>query len=182
MSVTLSEPPPAVAAEQVDWTADVREGYLVERRRDFPLDSIFGVMRLHRDALEQENGGAAEIFQRSSRTAVGRCRCTQNPLAQEPDYGANSDVCVKSFWSLPVGQRVKDALRLLRRPRRSLRTLKKLLAHGIPTARPLAAVTRRDPTIVSRVWPVAEAFVAITLLDHLMMHYAYQRMATPYRD
>ena len=46
----------------------------------------------------------------------------------------------------------------------------------------LAAVTRRDPTIVSRVWPVAEAFVAITLLDHLMMHIAYQQMAEPYAD
>ncbi|MFA5203365.1 MAG: chorismate synthase [Lentisphaeria bacterium] len=33
----------------------------------------------------------------------------------------------------------------------------------------LAAVTRRDPTIVSRVWPVAEAMLAIILLDHLMM-------------
>ncbi len=38
----------------------------------------------------------------------------------------------------------------------------------------LNAVTRRDPTIVSRVWPVAEAFTAIILLDHLMMHVAYQ--------
>jgi chorismate synthase len=41
----------------------------------------------------------------------------------------------------------------------------------------LKAVTRRDPTIVPRVWPVAEAFTAITLLDHLMMHLAYQAMA-----
>ena len=41
----------------------------------------------------------------------------------------------------------------------------------------LKAVTRRDPTIVPRVWPVAEAMVAIILLDHLMMHFAYQAMA-----
>lgn len=41
----------------------------------------------------------------------------------------------------------------------------------------LAAVTRRDPTIVPRVWPVAEAFVALVLVDHLMMHLAYQAMA-----
>lgn len=33
----------------------------------------------------------------------------------------------------------------------------------------LAAVTRRDPTIVSRVWPVAEAMLAVILLDHFMM-------------
>ena len=41
----------------------------------------------------------------------------------------------------------------------------------------LAAVTRRDPTIVPRVWPVAEAFMALVLLDHYMMHLAYQAMA-----
>jgi chorismate synthase len=38
----------------------------------------------------------------------------------------------------------------------------------------LAAVTRRDPTIVARVWPVAEAFTALVVLDQLMMHLAYQ--------
>jgi chorismate synthase len=41
----------------------------------------------------------------------------------------------------------------------------------------LAAVTRRDPTIVPRVWPVAEAFTALVLLDHYMMHLAYQSLA-----
>jgi chorismate synthase len=40
----------------------------------------------------------------------------------------------------------------------------------------LQAVTRRDPTIVPRVWPVAEAWVAITLLDQYMMHVAYQSL------
>jgi chorismate synthase len=40
----------------------------------------------------------------------------------------------------------------------------------------LAAVTRRDPTIVPRVWPVAEAFVAMILLDHYMQHVAFQAM------
>jgi chorismate synthase len=40
--------------------------------------------------------------------------------------------------------------------------------------RELKAVTRRDPTIVPRVWPVAEAFMAIILLDHYMHHLAYQ--------
>jgi len=43
----------------------------------------------------------------------------------------------------------------------------------------LAAVTRRDPTIVARVWPVAEAFVALVLLDQFMMHQAYRAMAGP---
>ncbi len=40
----------------------------------------------------------------------------------------------------------------------------------------LSAVTRRDPTIVARVWPVAEAFMAMILLDQLMMHRAYRSL------
>ena len=38
----------------------------------------------------------------------------------------------------------------------------------------LSAVTRREPTIVSRIWPVAEAFTSIILLDQYMLHLAYQ--------
>jgi len=41
----------------------------------------------------------------------------------------------------------------------------------------MAAVTRRDPTIVARVWPVAEAFTAIILLDGLMQHLAYRAVS-----
>lgn len=40
----------------------------------------------------------------------------------------------------------------------------------------LRAVTRRDPTIVARVWPVAEAFMAIVLLDQYMMHLGYRAL------
>ena len=38
----------------------------------------------------------------------------------------------------------------------------------------LEAITRRDPTIVGRVWPVAENYTAMVILDNLMMHYGYQ--------
>ena len=38
----------------------------------------------------------------------------------------------------------------------------------------LAAITRRDPTITGRIWPVAEAFTAIVVLDHLILHLGYQ--------
>jgi chorismate synthase len=40
----------------------------------------------------------------------------------------------------------------------------------------LAALTRRDPTIVARIWPVAENYTALVILDHLMMHYGYQTL------
>ena len=40
----------------------------------------------------------------------------------------------------------------------------------------LAAITRRDPTIVGRIWPVAENYMALVLLDNLMAHYGYQAL------
>jgi len=40
----------------------------------------------------------------------------------------------------------------------------------------LAAITRRDPTIVARIWPVAENYTAIVILDHLLAHYGYQTL------
>ena len=40
----------------------------------------------------------------------------------------------------------------------------------------LAAITRRDPTIVARIWPVAENYTAIVILDHLFAHYGYQML------
>jgi chorismate synthase len=40
----------------------------------------------------------------------------------------------------------------------------------------LAAITRRDPTIVARIWPVAENYTAIVILDHLLMHFGYQAL------
>lgn len=40
----------------------------------------------------------------------------------------------------------------------------------------LAAVTRRDPTIVARIWPVVEAYTALIILDAYMHHIAYENM------
>ncbi|MBN2531416.1 MAG: chorismate synthase [Spirochaetales bacterium] len=40
----------------------------------------------------------------------------------------------------------------------------------------LGAITRRDPTIVARIWPVAENYTALVLLDHLIVHYGYQKL------
>ena len=42
--------------------------------------------------------------------------------------------------------------------------------------KPLAAITRRDPTIVGRIWPVAENYTAIVILDYLIAHYGYQAL------
>lgn len=42
----------------------------------------------------------------------------------------------------------------------------------------LAAITRRDPTIVARIWPVAENYTAMVMLDMLIAHYGYQALIT----
>jgi chorismate synthase len=42
--------------------------------------------------------------------------------------------------------------------------------------RQLAAITRRDPTIVSRIWPVAESYAAMIILDNLVAHLGYQAL------
>jgi len=40
----------------------------------------------------------------------------------------------------------------------------------------LAAITRRDATIVGRIWPVAENYTAMVILDQLLAHYGYQSL------
>jgi chorismate synthase len=40
----------------------------------------------------------------------------------------------------------------------------------------LAAITRRDPTIVARIWPVAENYTAMVILDNLITHFGYQTL------
>lgn len=40
----------------------------------------------------------------------------------------------------------------------------------------LAAVTRRDPTIVARMWPVVEAYTALIILDAYAHHLAYEAL------
>lgn len=46
----------------------------------------------------------------------------------------------------------------------------------------LAAITRRDPTIVGRIWPVAENYTALILLDNLIAHYGYQTLKSKVSD
>ena len=40
----------------------------------------------------------------------------------------------------------------------------------------LAAITRRDPTIAGRIWPVAENYTAIVILDQIIAHLGYQQL------
>jgi len=40
----------------------------------------------------------------------------------------------------------------------------------------LSAITRRDPTITNRIWPVAENYAALILLDQFLAHVGYQHL------
>jgi len=42
----------------------------------------------------------------------------------------------------------------------------------------LAAITRRDPTIVGRIWPVAENYTAMVMLDNLIAWMGYEQLKT----
>lgn len=44
----------------------------------------------------------------------------------------------------------------------------------------LSAITRRDPTIVGRIWPVAENYTAMVILDNLMSMYGYKAVMDKY--
>ena len=40
----------------------------------------------------------------------------------------------------------------------------------------LSAITRRDPTITNRIWPVAESYAVLLVLDQLIAHFGYQQL------
>lgn len=46
----------------------------------------------------------------------------------------------------------------------------------------LAAITRRDPTIVGRIWPVAENYTALVILDLLMAYLGYGQVRAAVRS
>ena len=46
----------------------------------------------------------------------------------------------------------------------------------------LEAITRRDPTIVARIWPVAENYTALTILDNLIAYFGYEKMKQLIKD
>ncbi|MBN2157989.1 MAG: chorismate synthase [Spirochaetes bacterium] len=79
---------------------------------------------------------------------------------------------------LTTGQDI--VVRLAIKPTPTIAKPQKTIDKVSHTDAELAAVTRRDPTIVSRVWPVAEAFMAVVLLDQFIINLAQQEMRKRY--
>ncbi|MFW5959941.1 MAG: chorismate synthase [Chitinivibrionales bacterium] len=45
----------------------------------------------------------------------------------------------------------------------------------------LSAITRRDPTIVARIWPVIENYAAMVVLDQLIAYWGYEKLKAPFQ-
>lgn len=90
-------------------------------------------------------------------------------------FGSNNNGGVTG--GLSTGQEL--VARLAVKPTPTIAKPQKTIDKVSLTDSKLAAVTRRDPTIVSRVWPVAEAFTAMVLLDQYMMFLAARGLQPP---
>lgn len=95
-------------------------------------------------------------------------------------FSENGKVCFKSnnaggiTGGLSTGQPI--VVRLAVKPTPTIEKEQQTIDKVNLENRILSSTTRRDPTIVSRVWPIAEAFVSIILLDFYMQHLVYQSL------
>ena len=132
------------------WACDDAWGYRVRRRRDFPLAEVFSVAERHRRGLQNGPVAGCEVRERSERSAVTICDSDAGPFFGDDDGAgmpnhAPGGVCVKSFWSIPWKERVKDAFRPVGRATHAWHTLRRFQRLGIPSARPLAVLERHNP-------------------------------------
>jgi chorismate synthase len=75
---------------------------------------------------------------------------------------------------LSTGQPI--VVRLTVKPTPTIDKAQKTIDKYTMENRELAAITRRDPTIVARIWPVAENYTAMVILDNLITHFGYQAL------
>ncbi len=75
---------------------------------------------------------------------------------------------------LATGQPV--VIRLAIKPTPTIAIKQKTIDKYTLENKELGAVTRRDPTIVARIWPVAESYTALIILDNLIAHYGFQKI------
>lgn len=103
-------------------------------------------------------------------------QCNDELFAQNGKVKFNTNNAGGITGGLTTGQPVIVSITIKPTPTiaKDQHTIDKLTLKNVT----LKAVTRRDPTIVPRAWPVAEAFVAIIILDQYMQHLAYQSMFT----
>ncbi len=122
----------------------------MRRRRDFPLAEVFSVADRHRRGLQSDYIAGCNVCERSERSAVTICDSDAVPAlgngsAVEPCKQYAGRVCVKSFWSIPWKERIKDTFRPVGKAAKAWHTLRRFQRLGIPSARPLAVLQRHNP-------------------------------------
>jgi hypothetical protein len=129
------------------FTLERREGFLVHRRRDFPLQAALEAARRHDEAMVGHTEGV-RIHRRGRRTQVSVLPCEAVPpfdvkRPAPPERLEAGQVCVKAFLRRSLGERIKDALRLRSRARSAWIAARGYHVRGVPAARPLALLESR---------------------------------------
>jgi tRNA A-37 threonylcarbamoyl transferase component Bud32 len=133
--------------ESTVFTVERTAGFLVHRRRDFPLDAAQEAVGLHERALAGDSS-AGEVLRSPRRTAVTITPCPAVPLldggkSAPPGQVGPGRVCVKSFRRPSLAARLKDALRLRSRARTGWVAAQGFSVRRIAAARPLALLEAR---------------------------------------
>ncbi len=101
-------------------------------------------------------------------------QCNDQMFMQNGEVAFSSNNSGGITGGLTTGQDI--VIRLAVKPTPTIAREQRTVDKVSRTDAKLAAVTRRDPTIISRIWPVAEAFMAVVLLDQYILNRAYQDM------
>lgn len=133
--------------ESTLFTKEKTSGFLIHRRRDFPVESALQAVRLHTAAVAGQEADVA-VFRKGRRTEVTVCPCNT-----VPPFGVNrpaaprdvkpGNVCVKCFRRDSLAERLKDTLRLRSRARAAWIASQGFKVRGVPAARPLALLESR---------------------------------------
>ncbi len=134
------------------FTREKTSGFVVHRRRDFPLGAALSAVELHRQSLRLYalggDTGEVEVCRAGRRTEVTLCpsesvppRTLNRPAA--PQDVLPGAVCVKAYRREKLGARLKDCLRLRSRARGAWVAARGFHVRGLPAARPLALLESR---------------------------------------
>ncbi len=134
--------------ESTMFTRERADGYVIHRRRDFPVDAALRAIDAHRSAIAGDDG-AGHVFRKGRRTEVTVCPCDSVPpfdvsRPAGPEEVKPGEVCVKAFRRDSVWGRLKDLLRPRSRARSAWVAARGFAVRGVPAARPLALLESRS--------------------------------------
>lgn len=133
--------------ESTMFTREKAGGFVIHRRRDFPVGAALGAIEAHRAAVAGDEG-SGRALRKGRRTEVTVCPCEAVPpfdasRPAAPEGVKPGEVCVKAFRRDSVWERLKDLLRPRSRARSAWVAAQGFAVRGLPAARPLALLESR---------------------------------------